>query len=218
MLGKENLNFRILENKILRDWAEASRVKIIDMPRGFYAVQFNSLEDYNNVLYKGPWMVVDHYILVQRWRPNFLNSAKTVSKVAVWVRIPELPLELYNDKFLTRLGATMGKLLKVDRLTSFQHRGQFARICVELDLSKPLVPQVVVRGVPLKLVYEGLHAICFSCGVYGHRMGSCSSKEANLLSPGSAAVGSSEVSSLSALQASPVVLSNVSDPRVDNQE
>lgn len=64
MLGKENLNFRILENKILRDWAEASKVKIIDMPRGFYAVQFNSLEDYNNVLYKGPWMVVDHYILV----------------------------------------------------------------------------------------------------------------------------------------------------------
>lgn len=45
-------------------------------------------------------MVADHYILVQRWHPNFLNSAKTESKVVVWLRTPELPLELYNDIFL----------------------------------------------------------------------------------------------------------------------
>lgn len=172
VLGKK-VNYRVLENKVNRDWARAGKVKIIDMPRGFYAVNFENMEDYKHVLFEGPWMVADHYLLVQRWRPNFLRSAKKESKVAVWVRIPELPLELYNRQFLERLGKSLGSFLKIDHLTSIQSRGQFARICVEIDLARPLQPKVYVRGEALKLEYEGLHSICFQCGVYGHRVESC---------------------------------------------
>lgn len=91
VMGKK-LNFRVLENKIRRDWARKGAVKIIDLPRGFYAVLFDEEEDYNHVLFQGPWMVADHYLLVQRWRPNFLNKAITEKRVAVWIKIPELPL------------------------------------------------------------------------------------------------------------------------------
>lgn len=51
VLGKKKLNFRVLENKILRDWAKVDSTKIIDLPRAFYAVQFESVEDYNRVLF-----------------------------------------------------------------------------------------------------------------------------------------------------------------------
>lgn len=172
VLGKK-VNYKVLENKINRDWARKGTVKIIDMPRGFYAVQFGSKDDYKHVLFQGPWMVADHYIMVQRWRPNFIRSATKESKVAVWLRIPELPLELYNDNFLKRLGNVLGKFLKIDRLTSVHSRGQFARICVEMDLAKPLIPKILVRGETLSLAYEGLHSVCFKCGVYGHRMEVC---------------------------------------------
>lgn len=175
VLGKK-VNYRVLENKVNRDWARDGKVKIIDMPRGFYAVNFESLEDYKHVLFEGPWMVADHYLLVQRWRPNFLRSARVESKIAVWVRIPELPLELYNRTFLERLGKSLGTFMKIDHLTSIQSRGQFARICVEIDLAKPLQPKVFVRGEALKLEYEGLHSVCFSCGVYGHRVETCPKK------------------------------------------
>lgn len=112
-------------------------------------------------------MVADHYILIQRWHLNFHKSAQKESKVAVRVRIVELPLELYNDKFFKRLGATFGILLKINRLTLIYLRGQFARICVEVDIAKPLIPQVEVRGEVIKLEYEGLYSVCFNCGVYG---------------------------------------------------
>lgn len=39
-----------------------------------------------------------------------------------------------------------------------------------------MVPRVLVRGVVLNLEYEGLHTICFHCGVYGHRENECSLK------------------------------------------
>lgn len=112
-----------------------------------------------------------------------MRSARVVRKVAVWVRIPELPLELYNGKFLKRLGAQLGTLLKIDILTSIHSRGQFARISVEIDLEKPVVPQVLVRGEVLNLEYEALHTICFHCGVYGHREAECRLKEVNTGAP-----------------------------------
>lgn len=172
VLGKK-VNYRALENKLNREWARTGPIKIIDMPRGFYAVKFDKTDDYNHALLNGPWMIADHYILVQRWRRNFLKSARTEQKVAVWVRVPELPLESYNDTFLKRLGARLGSMLKIDRLTSIHSRGQFARICVEIDLAKSIVPQVMVRGETLNVEYEGLHTICFHCGVYGHRESQC---------------------------------------------
>lgn len=49
----------------------------------------------------------------------------------------------------------------MDHLTKIQSLGQFARICVEVNLAKPLVPHVIVRGEKFKLEYEGLHSICF---------------------------------------------------------
>lgn len=188
VLGKR-VNFRALENKLNRVWARVGKIKIIDMPRGYYAVKFEKDADYRNALFQGPWMVADHYILVQRWRRNFLKSATKEQKVAVWVRIPELPLELYNDIFLKRLGSSLGSMLKIDKLTSIHSRGQFARICVEVNLAKPVVPQVMVRGELLNLEYEGLHTICFHCGVYGHRENECLMKLAAEAHDESARVG-----------------------------
>lgn len=48
---------------------------------------------------------------------------------------------------------------------------------MELDLAKPLVPHDIVRGEKMNLEYKGLHSICFTCGVYGHRMENCSVKK-----------------------------------------
>lgn len=172
LLGKR-VSFKMLENKLNRDWARKGKIQLTDLPKNFFVVQFSSPEDYKHALFEGPWMLADHYLLVQRWRPFFITNATVESKVAVWVRIPELPLELYNDRFLWRVGAKLGCLLKIDRLTSIQSRGQFARICVEIDLSKKLVPSIMVRGVVLKLEYEGLHIVCFACGKYGHKQDNC---------------------------------------------
>lgn len=69
----------------------------------------------------------------------------------------------------------MGVMLKIDQVTSLQAIGQFARICVELDLSKPLESKVVARGHILQLEFEGLHTICFNCGLYGHMVSECPS-------------------------------------------
>ncbi|CAN0871527.1 hypothetical protein LINGRAHAP2_LOCUS9865 [Linum grandiflorum] len=46
-------------------------------------------------------------------------------------------------------------------------RGKYARVCVEVDLSKRLLPKYKVEGATYLVVYEGFHKICTNCGMYG---------------------------------------------------
>ncbi|KAG5028850.1 hypothetical protein JHK87_012364 [Glycine soja] len=64
----------------------------------------------------------------------------------LWIRFPKFPIELFNDQFLWRLGSTPGVMLKIDRVMTIQARGCFTRICVEIDLYKPLQPKIIARA------------------------------------------------------------------------
>jgi hypothetical protein len=126
LLGKK-VSFRTLESYLQRKWARKGKIQIVDMADGFHLIYFSSQEDYNFALFEGPWMIADHYyLIVQRWQPLFLQNAAISSKVAVWIRIPKLPLELYNTVFLCRIGSAMGITLKIDKQTSIHCRGKYA--------------------------------------------------------------------------------------------
>ncbi|CAN1120271.1 hypothetical protein LINPERHAP2_LOCUS111 [Linum perenne] len=69
---------------------------------------------------------------------------------------------------LKRIGDRIGKTVRIDHTTLEASRGNFARICVEVDLSKPLLSKYRMRRRVRRIEYEGLHTICFTCGCYGH--------------------------------------------------
>ena len=122
---------------------------------------------------EGPWMVFDHYLAVTQWSPEFATPMAKVEKTMVWIQFPRLNLLYYDESFLLALAAMVGKPVKVDRNTLNIERGRFARICVEIDLTQPLIGKVWVNGHWCKVQYEGLHIICSSCGCYGHYTRNC---------------------------------------------
>ncbi|KAL4287132.1 hypothetical protein AHAS_Ahas19G0155600 [Arachis hypogaea] len=149
-LGKR-VGLAFLEQRLQRDWVKKGMIHVIDMDCDYFLIHFSDEEDYSHALLEGPWMIAGHYLIVQRWRPFFLKSEHHVRKIAVWVRIPNLPIELYNYRFLWRIGSAIGHMLKIDRNTSIHSRGRFARICVEIDLAKKLVPRISVLGSELNI-------------------------------------------------------------------
>lgn len=86
--------------------------------------------------------MLGHYMIVAKWRPNFHPSKETISRTAMWIRLPGLPLELFDETILMRAGGKLGKALKVDKNTMVTLRGRFARICLEIDLRRPLTPKL----------------------------------------------------------------------------
>ncbi|KAI9078128.1 hypothetical protein K1719_039896 [Acacia pycnantha] len=95
---------------------------------------------------------------------EFDPKMATIDSVVAWVRFPDLPAPLFDKKFLLSLGNSIGKAIRLDIHTAQRTRGKFARMCVELDLTKPLIPEFCVERQMLSVVYESLGALCQHCG------------------------------------------------------
>ncbi|CAI0475331.1 unnamed protein product [Linum tenue] len=90
------------------------------------------------------------------------------------VELPELPIEFINKEAVMRIAAAIGKPIRVDRATELGARGKFGRVCVEVDLTRPLLSQYKIEGVTYIIQYEGLDKVCTDCGKYGQSTDLCS--------------------------------------------
>lgn len=52
-------------------------------------------------------------------------------------------------------------------------RGQFARICVRVNLEKPLIKKVYLRKLEQSILYEGINTLYFACGRIRHKRETC---------------------------------------------
>ncbi|XP_019173801.1 PREDICTED: uncharacterized protein LOC109169373 [Ipomoea nil] len=168
-----SVGYAYLLRRLTSMWKPKGKMELIAIDNGYFIVRFGAVEDLEHAMFEGPWMIMDHYLLVKPWIPDFDPYADVTEKILVWVRIPCLPAEYYNLIFLRKLGNKVGKTIRVDQATSQVSRGMFARICVEVDIRKPLISKFTYKQRVRSVAYEGIHLVCFSCGIYGHSTETC---------------------------------------------
>ncbi|KAI9084670.1 hypothetical protein K1719_033314 [Acacia pycnantha] len=142
-----SLSLYFLESNLNQIWARKGVIKLGDLENDVFVVSFQEWEDYERALTGGPWVISDKYLSVMRWRPGFNPRKEKIDKIAAWVRFPEIEVELFDKKIMYNLSNSIGKVLKLDVHTASRGRNKFARVCIELDLTKPLVAHYMVDGV-----------------------------------------------------------------------
>nr|GMD33042.1 uncharacterized protein LOC109175269 [Ipomoea batatas] len=178
VLGR-TVSYTYLLQRLQRMWKPEGVFDLIIISHDYYIAKFEALKDYEFAKFEGPWMVLDHYLVVQEWEPNFCPWKNKTEKLLVWVRFPKLPIEYFEEDFLMKIGLSVGRHVKIDTTTSLTTKGNFARICVEVDMSKPLLSRFVLNQEEWPIEYEGIHLVCFKCGRYGHRQEQCGKEEVN---------------------------------------
>lgn len=141
-----NIGYYILLRRLQNLWKTQQPFMLIDLTNDFYIARFSNKQDYEGALFNGPWVIFDHYLHVRRWEPNFMARTAKIESLLVWVRFPILPVEYFNENWLVRAGNKIGRTVKVDKTTLIASRGKFARVCVEVDLKKPLKSGYDLRG------------------------------------------------------------------------
>ncbi|XP_050229293.1 uncharacterized protein LOC126678439 [Mercurialis annua] len=172
LLGRP-ISFRNFCNRLESMWNFTQGFDVIDLENDFFLVKLRSGCDVVAVLTGGPWVMLGHYLSVQMWNEEFNCSMGCVHSIQAWIRLPGMPIHYYNKKVLRFIGQMVGKVVKIDYCTELAERGKFARIAVEIDLTKPLVAQFRIDGRLQKVEYECLPRICFNCGKFGHVKDSC---------------------------------------------
>lgn len=140
----------------------------MDLPRQFFMIRFELEDEYLAALTGGPWRVFGSYLMTQTWNPEFDPLRDEIVTTPVWIRLSNIPVNFYHKAILMGIAKGLGTLVKVDETTLNFERARFARVCVEVNLSKPLKGTVRINGERYFVAYEGLTNICSGCGIYGH--------------------------------------------------
>ncbi|CAN1743194.1 hypothetical protein LINPERHAP1_LOCUS1703, partial [Linum perenne] len=109
---------------------------------GHFVARFDSEEDYNRAFLDGPWLVGDHYVVSEEWRPNFKLGYSQVNTIRAWVRLPGLPLENFDVGILKLIGDRIGKTVRVDGTTLFGSRATMQECVWKLICISPWYPNI----------------------------------------------------------------------------
>nr|XP_016504800.1 PREDICTED: uncharacterized protein LOC107822750 [Nicotiana tabacum] len=167
LFGKRIVHY-YLKAKIQELWKPTEQFPLIDLGYDYYIVKFTQEENMRKVLQNRPWFVNGHFLSIKHWEPNFVvaDAQQTIS--AVWVRLPQLPTEFYDESLLRKIWNSIGSLLKINACMSTTLRGRYARLCIQVPLEEPVTTRKLIGSHLQQIIYEGEGFLCKLCGRLGH--------------------------------------------------
>uniref|UniRef100_A0A7C9CSY6 DUF4283 domain-containing protein n=1 Tax=Opuntia streptacantha TaxID=393608 RepID=A0A7C9CSY6_OPUST len=183
LLGKpwgDPIPLAIIMSKTRKDWGFIKgQIDYIELGNGWLLFRFSNLQDISLVWDGRPWHVSGLNLVLRRWEPFFDPYSATIQRIDQWVKITRLPLELWEEETLRLLLQDVGHFIKVDDITLNRSKGKFARVCLNIDITKPLRGSLFLpipnqpRPLEVPISYEGLHEVCAWCGSNAHNLDTC---------------------------------------------
>jgi hypothetical protein len=145
---------------------------IMLLDNNYFMVVFNYMADRNKVFEGEPYFHNQVGLFMKPWHADFNPSEELPNHVPVWVHLPRFPVECWHNDILHNVAALLGKPMGASQKMRERKVMTFAHICVELDLSNPLLDSLEIRAGSYSWVqqldYETLPFYCHLCHEYGH--------------------------------------------------
>ena len=168
-----------LKNYLVKFWKVPINQELIALGKGFYAFHCDSFQERSRIMAEGPWFIQGVHIWIQNWEQNFIPSSANCAKGVVWMSLPEFPLEFYDKDILTKLGNSVGEIIRIDTKSLEGGSKRFAKICLLADKSKkpPKGAWLAKSYQPIEFS-DGLW-FCGNCQTFGHGRGACEERKKN---------------------------------------
>ncbi|KAL6500903.1 hypothetical protein OROHE_025100 [Orobanche hederae] len=162
-----------LEQAISKLWGDFAVPTLHQYDNSFFIARFDSQDECDLILDNGPYFIKNQPMVLKQWTPQFEFKEYQLTKLLVWVKLPQLPLGYRSKKSLNMIASMLGKPLHSDECTLKQNKVGFVRVLVELDVSQPVMKSVRIKvsgGEPhVQIVeYENLPEFCHQCQCIGH--------------------------------------------------
>lgn len=179
--GSSPLTVVALKEKLKPIWKNLAPWGVTSIGKGFYEFVFSSIEDARRVRSVGSWILNPGLLKLFPWTSDFSPNLQTNTSAQVWLKIHGLSQEYWRKRIIFAIASSVGTPICVDSITSKpaieRTFGHFARVLIDIDLSKELRYEVLVerRGYAffVELEYENLPDFCGYCQAVGHNVSVC---------------------------------------------
>ncbi|XP_028125786.1 uncharacterized protein LOC114322640 [Camellia sinensis] len=111
---------------------------VVSIDNGFFIFKVKSEEAMDTILEDGPYYVGARLIVIKKWQPGLKLTKCEFSSVPLWVKLYNVPLELWSEEGLGYIASILGTPLYLDEPTFKRSRLTFARICIEVPANKEI--------------------------------------------------------------------------------
>ncbi|GAA0166739.1 hypothetical protein LIER_40247 [Lithospermum erythrorhizon] len=112
-----NPSFGAIENFARNRWNVFGFEKYFKLSLRVFLFKFESDEGRDAMLDEGMWIFAQYPMIVSSWTPESNLERRGVEKILVWVKIPFLSLQFWNDEMLSKIGSYIGNNFFVDGAT-----------------------------------------------------------------------------------------------------
>lgn len=139
-----DISMHMLKNFMEKAWNFVSLPDMYYHDDGYFMLRFKSHADMDAVLMKGPYTIRNMPLILQEWRPDFDLKKDMLSTIPIWVKLPKLPLHLWGETSLNKIGSAIGIPLVTDECTTHRLRVSYARILVEVDITQKMLDEITI--------------------------------------------------------------------------
>ncbi|KAK7828355.1 uncharacterized protein CFP56_030356 [Quercus suber] len=171
-LTKRALNVEAIGRTFKPLWRAKKDFKVREAGDHVLLFVFELEADAERVLANEPWTFDKHAVLLQRFDGSTPPRYLRFTKLKFWVQIYGLPISMLEPETAIELGESLGQVTPYENPNELVG-GDFLRVHVEIDVSKPLCRGRRValddnneRWISFK--YEKLPNFCYWCGLISH--------------------------------------------------
>ncbi|XP_058759684.1 uncharacterized protein LOC131632999 [Vicia villosa] len=177
----ETLSMHAVKNFMEKTWNFVALPELYFNEAGYFIVRFRTWEDLNKVMEQGPYFIFGKPVFLKYWSVDFEIKADLLRVLPLWITLPNLPLYLWGERSISKISSAIGNPITTDECTARKLRISYARVMVEVDITKPVKQSVTIRDHSgkeweQKIEYEWRPKYCQTCLKIGH---DCATRKVN---------------------------------------
>ena len=151
---------------------------IRDTDDNLFMAVFSRRDDLDSVFVQSPWTFDKKLIQLVRFEGDLQPTAVSFKYSAFWIHVLNLPIKCMVAEVGVEIGNAIGRSIEVDVSENGLGWGHYLRICVDCDITQPLLRGKILEFDEGALFwvdfrYKHLPIFCYGCGVLGHGMNDC---------------------------------------------
>ncbi|XP_075085014.1 uncharacterized protein LOC142168253 [Nicotiana tabacum] len=148
----ETPGYNYMRRYMAQNWNMVAEPEVYYHEKGYYIVKFQSMADLNEVQYADPYSINNKPMILKQWCPEFDFNVEFLTELPLWVKFPSLPMNCSSLNSLSRIASAIEVPKYADECTTKQTRIPFARMLIEVNVTKPLPDEVTRKQGPKKVV------------------------------------------------------------------